>query len=46
MRSHARFSLCVLACLVAGVLTLTLGQTGPSPAAQPKIGLERAKAAK
>lgn len=34
MRSHARFSLCVLACLVAGVLTLTLGQTGPSQAAQ------------
>lgn len=34
MRSYIRSGLCVLACTGAVVLTLTLGPTGPSPAAQ------------
>lgn len=34
MRSRTRVSLCVLIAATAGVLTLTLGPTGSSPAAQ------------
>lgn len=34
MRPHTRLSLCVLACMAAGALALTLVPAGPSPAAQ------------